>query len=105
MTGVKEYVKIEGIWQYTEASWYVDKKYLMSEPLEETTQTYYPGSPITIQGRYYQDWECIAHVHHWKTKLEEYCPVTEEWKCMRCGEITPENIQAMIKLYRPLKNV
>jgi len=96
----KEYVKIKGIWQHTNMSWYVDKD-KMNGPICKPPP--YPTN--TLVDLCFHNFQCVAHVHHWKTELEEYCRVDEEWKCVRCGDCTPESIQSMIKLYRPLKDV
>jgi len=102
---VREYVKLAGVWQHTDAAWYVDKDRLKS-PQPEPPAQLGPGSVFTYTNQMsYRDWECVAHVHHWKTAIEEYCRVSEDWKCVRCADVVPDSIQAMIKLYRPLKNV
>lgn len=93
-TNPKEYVNINGIWQHTNMSWFVDK-----EKMNAPFQINKPG------GQSLQNHQCVAHVHHWKTELEEYCRIDEEWKCVRCHDVVPDAIQSMIKLYRPLKDV
>jgi len=101
--GPKEYVKIKGVWQHTNMSWFIDKE-KMNAPIPTSITP--PGSlglvNIHLAVEHYQ---CVAHVHHWKTELEEYCRVDQDWKCIRCEDITPESIQSMVKLYRPLKDV
>ena len=101
---VREYVKIAGVWQHTDAAWYVDKERLKSAI---TQATGVPGQSFTYAtySPSYCDWECVAHVHHWKTALEEYCRIDDNWKCARCADTVPDSIQAMVKLYRPLKDV
>jgi len=94
----KEYVKIAGVWQHTNQAWFVDKE-KMNSPA-----TVAPSPIISFQLPF-QNHQCVAHVHHWKTALEEYCIVNENWKCVRCHDEVPNAIQSMIKLYRPLKNV
>ena len=102
----KEYVKIKGIWQYTNMSWYVDKdKMNKAVPKPYDPAQTQINAQLVFDVEAYHNYQCVAHVHHWKTELEEYCRVDEEWKCVRCGDCTPESIQSMIKLYRPLKDV
>src|SRR5262245_13143993 len=79
--GPREYVKIKGIWQHTQMSWWVDKEKM--------------NMPNAL-GIGVSDWQCVAHVHHWKTELEEFCRVELDWKCVRCGDVVPESIQSMI---------
>jgi len=85
----KEYVKIDRIWQKTDCAWFIDKAKLN----------------YSFMGGSFKDYETVAHVHHWKTKLEEYSKIDEYWKCLRCGEEILDSIKSMIKLYKPLKDV
>lgn len=103
----KEYVKIAGIWQHTNQAWFVDKE-KMNAPIPRKpgeTQEFVPGMMINYFPPGIENYQCVAHVHHWKTALEEYCRVDEDWKCVRCSDVVPDAIQSMIKLYRPLKDV
>jgi len=103
----REHVKIKGIWQHTNMAWFVDKdKMNTSVPAKPgVVQDFNPGQIINYVPPGFENFQCVAHVHHWKTELEEYCRVDEEWKCVRCGDVVLESIQSMIKLYRPLKDV
>jgi hypothetical protein len=107
--GPKEYVKINGVWQHTNMAWWVDKD-KMNAPVPGrpgAIQEFKPGQFIkyTTTIMVVENYQCVSHVHHWKTELEEYCRVDEEWKCVRCHDVVPSAIQSMIKLYRPLKDV
>lgn len=109
--GPKEYVILNGVWQKTDMSWFVDKEKMNAAlPAKPgAIQRYHPGPgqmlTFTVTAAVYENYQCVAHVHHRKTAIEEYCRVDEEWKCVRCHDEVPDAIQSMIKLYRPLKDV
>jgi len=115
--GAKEYVKINGVWQHTNMAWFVDKEKMNSPFTTMPSQQFLPNQSFTHSINMphqsfthsinipHQNYMCVAHVHHWKTALEEYCRVDENWKCVRCADEVPDAIQSMIKLYRPLKDV
>lgn len=105
--GPKEYVKLDGVWQQTDMSWFVDKEKmnaaLPAKPSE--IQKYHNTLTFTATAATYENYQCVSHVHHYKTNIEEYCRVDDQWKCVRCHDVVPDSIQSMIKLYRPLKDV
>lgn len=103
----KEYVRINGVWQYTNMAWFVDKDKLNSPVMQVPNYNAQAALSMTYTATNvpYMNHQCVAHVHHWKTALEEYCRVDEKWLCVRCADEVPSAIQSMIKLYRPLKDI